>query len=160
MHIEERDTSLTIILGLQAMNLQDTWKKKTLETHDKKKLQFTTKQRTKQKPNSFQNTTQSIPFPFSLSRSLSFTLSCCIFKSTPAPLPSEPALCDGRGPLWWLWWRCIWAKKKKTDRALFHGPLLYGDLLFSCASHFQKQTATPLIPLSSPRLTIGWKRFS
>lgn len=91
----------------------------------------------------------------SLSRALSHSLSPVAFLNQPQlPSPaSQPyamaeALCDGCGG-------DAWAKKKKTDRALFHGPLLYGDLLFSCASHFQSRQPPLLSPLSSPRLTIG-----
>lgn len=47
--------------------------------------------------------------------------------------------------------------KRKQPKTLswFHGPLLYGDLLFSCASHFQSSqppSYPPKLPLPNNRL--------
>lgn len=58
--------------------------------------------------------------------------------------------------MWWLG-ALSWLGKGKQSWTLswFHGPLLYGDLLFSCASHFQSSqppSYPPKLPSPNNRL--------
>lgn len=50
-----------------------------------------------------------------------------------------------------MWWLSALSRLEKRKHTLswFHGPLLYGDLLFSCASHFQS-SQPPSYPAKLP----------
>lgn len=94
----------------------------------------------------------STPKHYSHTKFADFPITDCLFINPNWLLPDQP--CDG-------WMLCPgWGRE--NSRGFFHGfmgPYFMGisysvvQVIFKAASH-------PLIPLSSPHLTIGWKRFS
>lgn len=77
-----------------------------------------------------------------------FPITNYVFINPNCPHPGEP--CDG-----WVLCPGLGNRKQPWTLSWFHGPLLYGDLLFSCASHFQSSqppSYPPKLPSPNNRL--------